>query len=221
MVHSCFPRRRQNGFALIVGVLLLLVLTLLSLTAIRGTQLELQMATAVTRQEQAIEASDAARAMGRELMSRTILQTPAFSNRFVAPTDGDAVPTFATEASNANCPADVDVGQGTAGTYGGASAAFIRGVACFDTAACMNIRLQQVNTSPDQIPVNFARSFPLAPSLCAQAAFTSVQLTTRNEVGRDATADELKAMFGIVARGNAPDGASSKTVALVSLRTPR
>jgi hypothetical protein len=218
--------KKQNGFALIVGVLLLLILTLLSLTAIRGTQLELLMATAVSRQEQAIEASDAARAMGRELMSASIIRSAEYSSRFVAPTDGDAVPNFAITAL-AGCPTDSggDPFGGQNVTGGGAT--FIRGATCYaNDTECMNIRLQQVNqTTTDVIPFNFFRYYPLTSrgtdDLCAQLAVTTVQLTSRADIGRDATGDELRSMFGLVARGNAPDGASSKTVALVSLRTPR
>jgi hypothetical protein len=62
-----FKHSQERGFALVIGLVLLIALTLLALVAMRSTGLELAMVNSVTQQERAFVHADSARGIAREM----------------------------------------------------------------------------------------------------------------------------------------------------------
>lgn len=62
-------RVRQRGVALFVGLVFLVMLTLIALVVMKGTLLEMRMATATARHEQAFEAAETMRAIPEALLA--------------------------------------------------------------------------------------------------------------------------------------------------------
>jgi Tfp pilus assembly protein PilX len=58
---SLSKQRRQRGVALVIGLIFLLMLTLISVIAMRGTSMEMMMSTAGARSLRAVELSERAR----------------------------------------------------------------------------------------------------------------------------------------------------------------
>ena len=61
-------RVSQQGVALFVGLVFLVMLTLIALVVMKGTLLEIRMATASARHEQAFEAAETMRAIPEALL---------------------------------------------------------------------------------------------------------------------------------------------------------
>jgi hypothetical protein len=223
---------RQRGFALVVGVLLLLVLTLLSLTAIRSTQLELQMATSVTRLEQTIEAADFGRGLGREVIAAkskegVIRQTA---------TSLGVVPNFVRTTSANKCSSGF-VGASQTGdevleqdVINGHLTNFARGGDCghsdkttpVDLDRCFGPRLQQINTLPFKIDLPLETNYCLVnPELPVTVGMTTLQLSVGRTIGSDATGtDEIDGMMAIVSSAES-DGAQTKAVSYATTKTTR
>lgn len=93
-----YSRFRQEGVALFVGLVFLVILTLVALVAMRGTLLEMRMTTATARHEMAFEASEASRTITEALIQSHIV------NRGWPVTWGGTVPNavFNVDATFAN-----------------------------------------------------------------------------------------------------------------------
>jgi hypothetical protein len=63
---------REQGVALFVGLIFLVILSLVALVAMRGTLLDMRMTTATARHEQAFEASEAARAIPEAVLANHV-----------------------------------------------------------------------------------------------------------------------------------------------------
>lgn len=66
MVHG---PRRQRGAALLIGMVLLIVLTIVALVAMRGTLLEMRLTSSTAQHELAFESSEAAREIPEALLT--------------------------------------------------------------------------------------------------------------------------------------------------------
>ncbi|MGC1551064.1 MAG: PilX N-terminal domain-containing pilus assembly protein [Rhodanobacter sp.] len=63
------PARTQRGIALFIGLIFLMMLSLLALSVMKGTLLEMRMTTATAHHEQAFEASEAMRAIPEVILA--------------------------------------------------------------------------------------------------------------------------------------------------------
>lgn len=72
LARSTSLRSRQQGVALFVGLIFLVVLSLLAVIAMRGTLMEMHMATNVARHEQAFETSETLRAVPVSLFDMNV-----------------------------------------------------------------------------------------------------------------------------------------------------
>lgn len=70
--------RRQSGAALIVSLILLLIMTLIGVTAMRGTILEERMAGGMQDQNRAFQAAEAALRVGEDELQGAVV--PTFNN---------------------------------------------------------------------------------------------------------------------------------------------
>lgn len=73
MMHNTHTTQRQNGVALVVALVLLVVVTLVGLAAIRGTSLQEKMAGNTMDRAQAFQVTEAA----LDFAARTVLLPPA------------------------------------------------------------------------------------------------------------------------------------------------
>lgn len=70
--HIKRSRRAQHGAALVIGLILLLVMTLLSITAMRGTLLQERMSGALSDQNIAFQAAESALREGEAVLGNTV-----------------------------------------------------------------------------------------------------------------------------------------------------
>lgn len=94
---------RQSGAALVIGLILLLVMTLLGVTAMRGTTLQERMSGALSDQNVAFQAAETALRQGEDVLSS--VTAPDFSAQgWYEQDDGKLRPDWAEKASD---PAEV------------------------------------------------------------------------------------------------------------------
>jgi type IV pilus assembly protein PilX len=103
MNHSRAGQRRQSGAALVVGLLLLLVLTILAISGMTTATLELQMAGNEQYQERAFEAAEAGVA---QAMATGVFTTDpaAIAAQYNDPTSSEPTPKRGQGTQIANCP---------------------------------------------------------------------------------------------------------------------
>ncbi|HSW13321.1 MAG TPA: PilX N-terminal domain-containing pilus assembly protein [Solimonas sp.] len=77
-LRALSPRRKQQGAVLVVGLVVLLVLTLLSLSSIRSTSLEERMTNNTQDLQIAFQLAEAALREGEELLQQPVV--PVFNN---------------------------------------------------------------------------------------------------------------------------------------------
>jgi hypothetical protein len=210
----------QRGFALVVGLIFLLVLTVLAIVVMRGTQLELAMSTAVTRQEQALEAADTMRAVTREFMY-------ANGEKLNLDVKEGAVPEFVytdncSVAFNSNFgtdlqPVDNSTSQATQ---------MLDGLSCFGFGSgCFEDRLQDINRSPtvllDQASLKYCTT-GTNNSTEYKMSVNAIQLSVLRQPGIDISSpgEEQRQIYALVTRGRT-DAALSETVLYGSVQTKR
>ncbi|MEI7036922.1 PilX N-terminal domain-containing pilus assembly protein [Fulvimonas yonginensis] len=71
---TLMTRSRQQGIALFVGLVFLVVLSLVAVIAMRGTLMEMRLVTNVARQEQAFETSETLRAVPISVFDEHVFQ---------------------------------------------------------------------------------------------------------------------------------------------------
>jgi hypothetical protein len=220
MKNSSYNLTASKGFALVVGMIFLLVLTVLAIVVMRGTQLELAMSGAMTRQEQAFEASDAMRAITREYLNQTIVDGTPMPQENV-------IPEF---AFTNNCAGGFNPDVGTSLTKPDTTynAQMKEGITCIslDPAdSCFSKRLQDVSLSPS--PLADVAKVPYCVSgtdnnTRMEMAVVPIQLSVVPVPGTDtsSTADEQTQIYGLVSRGRS-DRAASETGALLTVKSSR
>jgi type IV pilus assembly protein PilX len=110
--HNC---NRQTGAALVIGLILLLVMTLLGVTAMRGTTLQERMAGALSDQNVAFQAAETALRQGEGVLDS--VTAPNFSIAgWYDQDDGKTRPDWPDKASD---PADTGAGVITYATPSG------------------------------------------------------------------------------------------------------
>ena len=105
------PRQRQTGAALVVGLLLLLVLTILAISGMTTATLELQMAGNEQYQERAFQAADAG--IEQAIASATFTTDTAASSLMYDATDPyNPKPIRGKGTPIEDCPVDADEPEG-------------------------------------------------------------------------------------------------------------
>jgi len=215
-------RRKTTGFALVTGLLMLLVLTLLATVVMRGTTLELAMATAVTKQEQALILADSARSLGRELLIRSVETNPLAPGEYTSRGVGGrraSVPAFAT----AECTASVgEVGDalgsrfgqvpGTGPTPNDSITTF--GIDSFDDST-PTLRIQTLNAFPSHINQRNE-----AEPVCGQGIMGMgiVDMYIKIPEGSDVSAPEITKAIALVGFGLGAAGGYSKVVTISDIQ---
>jgi type IV pilus assembly protein PilX len=99
--RSCQPRR-QSGVALVVGLLLLLVLTILAISGMTTATLELQMAGNEQYQERAFQAAEAGveQAMAAGIFTTSVA---AVAGQYTYPASGEPEPIRGQGVQTADC----------------------------------------------------------------------------------------------------------------------
>lgn len=212
--------KQQNGFALVTGLLMLLVLTLLATVVMRGTTLELAMTTAVTKQEQALILADSARSLSRELLISAVEYDPSQPGRdrseAVAGRKAN-VPLFAITPPAVACTAEQ--GGALGGVLGGAGNNYAQGSLPYVTHAGidslavedMERRMQTINAVPAHIP---SRNNAQVDCTSGTLSFAVVDLSKRLPEGIDAERPEIIKTVGLVGIGRGFGGGTAKVVSI-------
>jgi hypothetical protein len=224
-------KTKQTGFALVVGMLFLLVLTILGLVVMRGTQLELAMATAVTRQEQAFDGADSSRAMAREAIYARIRA----ANDGTDPTNLATVSIKGTfnDSGFKNREAPLFVQSPTAASTGCATfdsglasdvmtnGAYVQGLGCFlDSCITPAARMQAISTTAIPVAPLFTRNYCVTPAQKLTMTATTMAMGLPIKSGSDVSdtgSIEADQLVGLVANGETADGARSTVVAILAI----
>ncbi len=71
--YTMTGRGKQRGFALLMGLILLIMLSIVAVVVMKGSVLEAQLTTATARHEQSFEASEAARLISETVLKQSIV----------------------------------------------------------------------------------------------------------------------------------------------------
>jgi hypothetical protein len=225
-------KTKQVGFALVVGMLFLLVLTILGLVVMRGTQLELAMATAVTRQEQAFDGADSSRAMAREAIYARIraandgagIGNPSLTIEKKFNDDGFSnreAPLFVQSPTAANTGCSTFDSAPASEAMTATNGQYVQGLACFEND-CMvpAARMQAISTTAVPITPLFTRNYCVTPAqkltMTASTMAMSLKLKKGSDVS-DTGSAEADQLLGLVANGETADGARSTVVAILAI----
>ncbi len=108
-------RTRQRGAALVIGLILLLVMTLLGVTARRGTTLQERMSGALSDQNTAFQAAETALRQGESILSS--ITAPNFSaSGWYDQGDGKTRPEWPENASDSSETGDGVLTYSTSGS---------------------------------------------------------------------------------------------------------
>ena len=198
----------QSGFALVTGLIMLLMLTLIAITVMRGTKLELAMTTAVTRQEQAFSLADSARSLGRELLF-SALQVGVEGEATTTAVAGRAPNLPSYFGSSSTCPGVGNMAD-RFGRQGANTTSFTQiGINAFDNNV-MSLRVQTVNASPAHItPIVSTK-----PAGCDVGTMYMgiIEMTKKIEVGSDVANPEVTKAVALIGYGDTVDGGYAKVL---------
>ena len=210
----------NRGFALVTGLLMLLVLTLLATVVMRGTTLELAMTSAVTRQEQALSLADSARSLSRELLIASVALNTASPGE---------IRSGAVGGRPGNVPAFVVDTTCTGPTQGGAITNQLgtntrfgripltedqRGINALD-ANSVSLRIQTLNARPEHITaLNQARVTCTSGTM----GMAVIDLSKKIAEGSDVTNPEIIKTVALVGIGEASGGGYSKVVTISDIQ---
>jgi Tfp pilus assembly protein PilX len=210
----------NRGFALVTGLLMLLVLTLLATVVMRGTTLELAMTSAVTRQEQSLSLADSARSLSRELLIAAVALNTASPGEIRSGAVGGRpgnVPAFvAGTTCTATSPGGVINNQlGAAARFGRiVGPQDQRGINALD-ANSVSLRIQTINAKPEHISaLNQARTACDAGTM----GMAVIDLSKKIAEGSDVTNPEIIKTVALVGIGEASGGGYSKVVTISDIQ---
>jgi hypothetical protein len=230
-------KTKQSGFALVVGMLFLLVLTILGLVAMRSTQLELAMTTAVTRQEQAFDGADSARSLTREALYARInkaadninlndengavkaigINTAGIQNR--------EAPQFviAPTAANTGCAVYNAAPAASVMTVSSGGREYVQGLNCYkDECMVPSARMQSISAPAVTPNPLFTRNYCLTPAQVLTMTGNTMPMNFTQKGGSDVSdsnAGEGDLLVGLLANGATADGAQSSVVAILAIPT--
>ncbi len=212
-------KQSEKGFALVTGLLMLLVLTLLATVVMRGTTLELAMTSAVTRQEQSLSLADSARSLSRELLIASVARNPALPGEIRSGAVGGRpgnVPNFLGTVLTCS-----GAGQGFSNPLGAAprfgrlaGPEDQRGINALDGDS-VSLRIQTLNAKPEHITaLNEART------ACddGKMGVAIIDLSKKIAEGSDVTNPEIIKTVALVGIGEALGGGYSKVVTISDIQ---
>ena len=212
-------KKQSKGFALVTGLLMLLVLTLLATVVMRGTTLELAMTTAVTKQEQALVLADSARSLSRELLIASI----EFDNTQPGRDKSEAVagrkanvPLFATMESDCTASGGDDLGGGVLGTprnyaTGLENAALTTASIDSNLPQVMQLRIQTLNAVPGHIPGRNSARLNCESGTMRMAV---IDISRKIKEGSDVTNPEIIKTVGLIGFGSGLSGVDAKVASI-------
>jgi hypothetical protein len=205
---------RHQGFALVTGLIMLLMMTLLAITVMRGTKLELAMTTAVTRQEQAFSLADSAIALARELFIDASQGSidGGVSSGAVGGRESN-IPQFYLDSRS--CPDVANISERFSHLSPATDSFAQLGINALDSRS-MALRIQTVNASPAHIgPITSTR-----PTMCkiGKMSMGVVDMGNKISAGTNVAEPEISKLVILIGYGETPFGGYAKVLTISDIQ---